>query len=61
MLCYKPKLSLQDIMEPMPFWKLFCWVTFIEEFRAVRAAMEEGSRYIISFATFPLWLGYCIE
>jgi len=54
-------------MEPKPRWKLFCWVTFIEEFREVRAAMEEGNRevgiispvsyylffiYIIYFATF---------
>ena len=56
-------------MEPSPFWKLFCWTTFIEEFCEVRTTIVSSDSYyffyiiiffrqaiyIISFAAFILF------
>ena len=43
-------------MEPRPLWKLFCWVTFIEEFREVRAAMEEGNGELGIISSFSYYV-----
>ena len=33
-------------MEPRPFWKLFCWATFTEEFCEARVTMQESNREV---------------
>ena len=33
-------------MEPGPLWKLFYWVTFIEEFCEALATMQESNREV---------------
>jgi len=56
--CVKAQVKSARHMEPMPLWKLFCWLTFIEEFHAVCTAMEEGNQEIDMISSVSYYFSF---